>query len=173
MKTKNISRIFNTKLMESEFENQPLTSDGVVAPYQPLVDELAEVNKKMRAYDLQGDRLVEKLRKLQKNYYDDMKIIDENYKGYDGEIFPWRSGAEHMRGKYAFWDVQTTHLNLSGPILEQVAIRKHGAGNEKQIKVIDGICQRLMALDEMYHKLYLRRRQIQTELGKQSIAYTD
>ena len=157
-----LKKLVQQKLLENEFENKPKTRDGVQAPYQPLLDEIEYINKRMKSCNFQGDQLEGKLRYLQKNYYDDMKIIDDDYKPYDGELFPWRSLDPHTANKYVYWDVTTKHMNLTGTAIQDVVIRKDGY--KKQIKVLDTICRRLMSLDELFFKLHTRKNQLAKDL---------
>lgn len=156
-----LKKLVQQKLLENEFENKPKVRDGVQAPYQHLMDELEYINKKMTSCIFQGDQLEEKLRDLQKNYYD-MTIVDEKDPNAGGMFPPWKSSSEYTRNKYMYWNPTTKHLNLSGPEIHEVAIRKEGY--EKQIKVLENICKRLHTLDELYLTLKTRRDNIRSEL---------
>lgn len=154
--------IFEAKKIENEFQNREVHKDQITAPYQPLVDEMMSLVKRINSFQFQAEQLERRLYFLQKNYYDTMKIIDEDYMAYDGEVFPWRSKEKFTRNKYKFWDVDTKHLNLDLKV-QEVAIRREG--HEKEIKVLDNICKRIMALDDMYFKAVTRRREIKEKLN--------
>lgn len=151
-----LKKLVQQKLLENEFENKPKVSDGVQAPYQHLLDELNYIDKKLQSYNFQGDQLEAKLYNLQKNYYDDMTIVDENHKSTTNP--PWKSSNEYTANKYVYWNPTTRHMNLTGPEIHEVAIRK--SGNEKQIKVLDSICKRLKTLDELFFKAFTRKNEL-------------
>src|SRR5665213_2900703 len=73
-----LQQVFEQKKVENEFQNreQPSKHEGPVPPYQHLLDELKQLSTKRKSFNFQADQLEERLRKLQKNFYDDMTIVD-------------------------------------------------------------------------------------------------
>lgn len=161
-----LQNTFEAKKIENEFQNREIhKEDGISAPYQHLNDELKVVKNKMRSYVFQGNQLQQHLRKLQKDFYDDMRIIDEKYKRYDGEVFPWRSQDSYTRNQYEYWNITTKHISFTAPEIDEVSIRK--AGHDKEIKVLNNICQRIVVLDDLYFQAKLREEDIENELQLQ------
>jgi len=158
-----LKKLVQQKLLENEFENKPKVRDGVQAPYQHLLDEIRYLDKKMKSCHFQVDRLEDRLRDLQKNYYDDMVIVDENHKMMTTP--PWKSSNEYTRNKYVFWDFYIGNMVRQKVCIEEIAIRKEG--NEKQIKVLDTTCSRIKALDKLFNKLHTQKNKIKQELNRQ------
>lgn len=154
------------KLMEDEFRNKEpeYQRAASIAPEQPLFDELQYIKRVMATYDSQAHLLRDRLRKLQKNYYDDMSIVDETVdKPFDQ--MPWNSTTEYTRNKYASWKISSTYLGVEelGGAIHQVAIRKNGYDN--QIKTLNNICERLNSVNAMAAKLYHRKKELKEELN--------
>lgn len=165
---KTLEKIFEEKKIESEFQNrEEHTGDAISAPYQPLLDELKLIRQKMKTYAFQGNQLQNRLRSLKKNYYDDMTIIDSNYKAHDGEVFPWNSTEPYTSQQYESWLLlpMPAALHLEEPVIDEVAIRK--AGNEKQIQVLENTCRRIQNLYDMAKTLKYRQLDIKKELNDQ------
>lgn len=156
-----LSDVFKDKLVEYEFRSPMLDEAGeILPPYQKQIDELRANTRRMRNLDLQAEHLYARLRRIQKNYCDDMQVIDAfTPKRVDS---PWKSATEFTRNKYVWWDVRSAYLAVAVPHMLEVVIRKEG--HEKDIKVLDQICKRIESLDVAASKLNDRNDTIKKEL---------
>lgn len=160
---KDLHDIFEEKKIENEFENREPTNTSESDVIKTLIAERQKLKNQARSYLFQTEQLEKRLYSLQKNFYDDMKII-ENHQGHNSEAFPWRSDIAYTRNQYKFWDIaiNTKHIGLD---IQEVSIRR--AGHEKEIKVLDNICDRIKVLDEMYFKVTARASKIKKKLNNE------
>lgn len=158
---KDLHDLFEAKKIENEFQNRENHPEGVTAEYQPILDELKLIKNKMRSYAFQVDQLSDRLRHIQRNYYDDMTIIDISMQAPPSP--PWRSVAPFPRSNYEAWTITPTYIATEKPSIIEVAIRK--AGNEKNIKILDNICRRILNLNDMAKTLTHRRRDLKKEMN--------
>lgn len=159
---KDLLQVFEDKKLENEFQNREVHPEGIYPPYQPILDELKIIKTKLKSYVFQANILEDRLRKLQKNYYDDMTIVD-NTPGSVPVSPPWKSPVPFTSNQYEWWRIIPGYMVLNNPVIMEVAIRK--AGNEKQVKVLDNICRRIQNLDQMAQMLKHRRINLKKELN--------
>lgn len=154
-----LSHVFKDKIVEVEFKSPTLNETDEISK-QVLVDEIRTNQRRARNIDVQAEHLYARLRYIQKNYYDDMEIID----AYSPAKIdpPWKSKVDFTRNKYQYWDVRAYYMSVRPPHIMEVVIRKEG--HERDIKVLDAICKRLETLDNMAGQIYHRNKEIKTEL---------
>lgn len=162
----NINKLIEQKKIENEFQNKEPTKqsgEGIVS-HQHLINELAHLNKKRKTFDFQAEQLHLRLRKLQKEYFDDMTIFDLNSTSHDINLAPWKSKSEHTRNKYSAWNITAPYVKVrSTPQITEVAIRREGY--EKQIVILHKICRRIQDLNDMAKTVSARQRDIKKELS--------
>lgn len=159
---KTLDQLFEEKKIENEFQNREAPSYGEENSQEAMLKEIQGIRKRLNDLNFQALQLENRLRNIQKYYYDDMTIIDNEYKTYDGEVFPWNSSNEYTKSKYAEWPLNTQHLRLTTPIL-QVAIRIEG--HKDNVKILNNICRRIMNIDSMAEKLLYRDKTLKNELN--------